>query len=168
MNKKKIRLLLNVLLILLAIVLLAGLRQYLAVREEEAAQENGVPYVEMVAEDHPLLEEFRLRHPERTILLACSESITRDDVPDLVVISQLGDDISTIALYNGADGVLLETPPIPAPRENQHIRFFNMDNLGEIETLITGEKNGQVGYAIYRIMDGEMINLFGEGMEDCC
>ena len=66
------------------------------------------------------------------------------------------------------DGSLGETEPIPAPRENQHIRFFNMDKLSEIETLITGEKNGQVGYAIYRIMDGAMVNLFGEGMEDCC
>lgn len=73
-----------------------------------------------------------------------------------------------IALYTDDTGTLQETPPIPAPRENQHIRFFNMDKLSEIETLITGEKNGQVGYAIYRIMHGEMINLFGEGMEDCC
>ena len=30
------------------------------------------------------------------------------------------------------------------------------------------EKDGEVGYAIYRIIDGELINLFGEDMEDCC
>lgn len=168
MQNKKLSLIFKVLVLVVAVVGLAGLRQFLQEKEDETAEENGVPYAEMVEEDHPLLGEFCSRYPERTVLLACAEDITNDGVQDIVVISQLHDDIETIVLYTNADGLLVETPPIPAPRENQHIRFFNMDKLSEIETLITGEKNGQVGYAIYRIMDGEMINLFGEGMEDCC
>ena len=167
MSKKK-ALLVKVIAAVLAVVALACVREYLLVKDEEAEASSGVEYAVMVKENHPLLKEFRSRYPERTVLLACAEDITNDDIQDLVVISQLKEDISTIALYSNEAGELAETPPIPAPRENQHIRFFNMDKLSEIETLITGEKNGQVGYAIYRIMDGEMINLFGEGMEDCC
>lgn len=34
--------------------------------------------------------------------------------------------------------------------------------------MLTGEKDGEIGYAIYRMIDGALINLFGEGMEDCC
>ena len=168
MQNKKLSLILRVLVLVVAVVGLAGLRQFLQEKEDEAAEENGVPYAEMVEDDHPLLVEFCNRYPERTVLLACAEDITNDGIQDIVVISQLDEDIASIALYTDENGVLVETPPIPAPRENQHIRFFNMDKLSEIETLITGEKNGQVGYAIYRIMDGELINLFGEGMEDCC
>lgn len=167
MSKKK-SLLVKVLAFVVAVVALAGAREYLLVKDEEAEANSGVDYAVMVKENHPLLAEFRSRYPERTVLLACAEDITNDEEEDLVVISQLGDDISTIVLYTNGTAELAETPAIPAPRENQHIRFFNMDKVAEIETLITGEKNGQVGYAIYRIMDGEMINLFGEGMEDCC
>lgn len=158
----------KILLVAAVIVVLAGLRQFLQTKADEYDDRNGVPYADMVAADHPLLLEFQRRYPERTVLLACAEDITDDGLEDIVVISQLKDDISTIVLYTDGSEELHETPAIPAPRENQHIRFFNMDKLSELETLITGEKNGQVGYAIYRIMHGEMINLFGEGMEDCC
>lgn len=164
----KNKLLRNLLLLVLAVFLLAGLREFLQKEDEKAEASSGVEYAKMVPDSHPLLKEFRRRYPDRTVLLACAEDITNDGIEDLVVISQLGKAIETIALYTDETGTLQETPPIPAPRENQHIRFFNMDKLSEIETLITGEKNGQVGYAIYRIMHGEMINLFGEGMEDCC
>lgn len=164
-NKK---LLLKILAFVMAVVVLAGLREYLLVKDEEQESSSGVQYAPMVKENHPLLKEFCSRYPDRTVLLACAEDITDDGIEDIVVISQKNKDIETIVLYTMGSGELLETPPILAPRENQHIRFFDMDKAAEIETLITGEKNGQVGYAIYRIMDGEMINLFGEGMEDCC
>lgn len=167
MDKKK-ALLIKVLAVILAVVALAGAREYLLKKDEEEEAKNTGNYAAMVKDNHPLLKEFCSRYPDRTVLLACAEDITDDGIEDLVVISRLDSDISTIALYTDETGTLVETPPIPGPRENQHIRFFNMDKVAEIETLITGEKNGQVGYAIYRIMDGQMINLFGEGMEDCC
>lgn len=161
-------LLIKILAILLVVTVLAFLREYLLEKDEEAEAKSGIDYAVMVEDDHPLLVEFCGRYPQRDVLLACSEDITNDGVEDIIVISQLDDEITAVALYTDAAGELAETPPIPAPKENQHIRFFNMDKVGEIETLITGEKNGQVGYAIYRIMDGQLINLFGEGMEDCC
>ena len=43
-----------------------------------------------------------------------------------------------------------------------------MDRIAPLETLITGEKNGKLGYAVYRIIDGGFKDLFGEGMKDCC
>ncbi len=150
------------------IVALAFLRQYFLKLDGEAEKTSGIAYAEMVADNNPLLIEFKTRYPDRSILLACTEDITRDDIKDLVVISQLGSEINIIVLYSANDGEFRETEPIPAPRENQHIRFFNMDNVGEIEVLITGEKAGQVGYAIFRVIDGKLVNLFGEGMEDCC
>ena len=165
MNKKRV-LLFKVIAVVLAVVALAGLREVLLEEDKKAEENSTIQFAEMVKENHPLLKEFRSRHPERTVLLACAEDITNDGIEDLVVISQEGEDISTIALFSQPSGELGETDPIPGPRENQRIRFFNMDKLSEIETLITGEKNGQVGYAIYRIMDGQMVNLFGEGMED--
>ena len=166
MQKRK-KLLIKLLVAVAAVVILAFLREDLQ-QQETAIEKDDSSYASPVADDHRLLQEFPKRYPERTVLLACAEDISDDGKEDLVVISQWGKDIETIALYTAEDGSLLETPPIPAPRENQRIRFFNMDKAGIMEVLITGEKNGQVGYAIYRIMHGELINLFGEGMEDCC
>lgn len=160
--------LLRICLFAAAIIALACLRQYLQKKEDEAQASGGVAYAEMVPEDHPLLAEFCRRYPERTVLLACSEDITNDGEKDLVVISQSGSEITTQALGQDEQGSVWETEPIPAPRENQHIRFMNIDNVGAIETLITGEKNGQVGYAVYRITGGRLVDLYGDGMEDCC
>lgn len=168
MNKRITVILLRICLLAAVIIALACLRQYLQQKEDEAQASGGVAYAEMVPEDHPLLVEFGRRHPERTVLLACSEDITNDGEKDLVVISSFEDGIATMALGDDGQGSVWETEPIPAPRENQHIRFMNIDNVGAIETLITGEKNGQVGYAIYRIMNGRLVDLYGDGMEDCC
>ncbi|MBQ0059727.1 MAG: hypothetical protein KBS83_07270 [Lachnospiraceae bacterium] len=168
MTKSKKSLLLTFGLILVIIVCLAFLRQYLQQKEDQAESKGGVAYAEMVRDNDPLLVEFRQRHPERTVLLACSEDITNDGKRDLVVISQLDDANTTIALIDDGNGGFIETEPVPAPKENQHIRFMNIDKLGAIETLITGEKNGQVGYAVYRIMDDRMVDLYRDGMEECC
>ena len=37
-----------------------------------------------------------------------------------------------------------------------------------MEFIVSGEKNGAAGYAIYRMIDGAPVDLFGDGMEDCC
>lgn len=166
---RKIRpILVKILIVVVLVIALAFLREYLLEKDKEAQGNSGIDYAVMVADNDPLLLEFHSRYPERDVILACSEDITNDGIKDLVVISQLDDEITTVALYTDDAGDLAETAAIPAPKENQHIRFFNMDKAGPIETLITGEKNGQIGYAIYRIMDGQLVNLFGEGMEDCC
>ena len=165
---KRTKFFVKLVVFVLLVVSLAGFRQFLLVKDKEAEEKSGIDYAKMVPANNPLLQEFKSRYPDREVLLACSEDITRDDKKDLVVISQLKDEINVIALYSCEETELCETEPIPAPRENQHIRFFNMDKVGEIEVLITGEKAGQVGYAIYRVMDGSLVNLFGEGMEDCC
>ena len=131
---KKNKLLIQIISVLLAVVLLAGLREFLLMRDEEEEASSGVEYAEMVKDNHPLLKEFRSQYPERTVLLACAEDITNDGIEDLVVISQLKKDIETIAFYSTASGEFAQTPPIPAPRENQHIRFFNMDKLSEFQS----------------------------------
>lgn len=157
-----------------AVVLLAGLaflRDFLQEKDEVAEMQsrNGREYAPFVAEDHPLYQRYITEHPEKDIQLACVGDLTNDGVEELVVIYLAGKDGSceTVVLVN-ENGTYYETPPTPAPREHQKMRFFNMDKKDVLELLVTGSKDGEVGYAIYRIIDGELINFFGEGMEDCC
>ena len=148
-------------------------REYIYEKEAEVyrrAQEE-LNYAKPVAEDNVAFLYFQREVPGREIFLAVEEDLTNDALMDLVVIyhnPEEGRMNWMVALVNRGDGTYDITEPTRAPIENQAIRFFNMDQEGELEFICTGEKDGEVGYAIYRIISGELIDLFGEDMEDCC
>lgn len=125
-------------------------------------------FAKNVDDNNELLIKFKEMFSDYEVILACSEDITNDGKKDLVVICKNDGNMKTIALIDLGNGKFEYSEPIPAPKENQLIKFFNMDNAGAIEVLITGEAKGQVGYAIYRYEDKKLIDIFGEGMEDCC
>lgn len=159
------------LLIAAALVALFLIRQRIYAVEAKQQEQDRKNYAQSVADDHEALLYFEKEMPGREIFLACEEDLTDDGLKDLVVVyhnPEEGVINWMVALVNQGDGTYEITPPTRAPIENQAIRFFNMDKAGEMEFVLTGEKDGEVGYAIYRIIDGELINLFGEDMEDCC
>ncbi len=126
-------------------------------------------YAETVPEDDSILQVFKSSYPTAKVLLACREDVTDDGLDDLVVICKMEEGNRTIVVTDKGDSTNYNfSDPIPAPVENQKIQFKNIDKEGEIEIIITGEKKGAVGYAIYRMIDGQPVDLFGEGMEDCC
>lgn len=166
-RKKRWILLLCVLAV--ALVALTFLRNYLQDMDDQAQAKSSRQYAPEAAEDHPALAWYRENYPDKKILLACADDITADGLEDLVLIYRAqGRTAEAVALVAEEGGSYDVTPPIPAPQEHQKMRFFNMDRDPQLEFLITGDKDGQVGYAVFRIIDGEITNLFGDGMEDCC
>ena len=115
-------------------------------------------YAETVPEDDSILNVFKNAYPTAEVLLACREDVTDDGLDDLVVICKMEEGNRTIVVTDKGDST----------NYDQKIQFKNIDKEGEIEIIITGEKKGAVGYAIYRMIDGQPVDLFGEGMEDCC
>ncbi len=140
--------------------------------EEEAEEDimsKRADYAEPVGKDNKILQAFLAYMPGADVQIACEEDVTDDGCKDLVVIYKKDGLTRTVVAVDSGDGMNYEyTEPIPGPIENQKIQFKNIDKEGEIEFIITGEKNGAVGYAIYRMIDGVPTDLFGEGMEDCC
>ena len=143
---------------------------------------RGLSYAENVPEDHPILGAFCEGYPEAEVLVACEEDLTDDGLKDLVVIFATTEDDEhvgsenlgrhkhirlTVAVDSGDGKVYQFTDPIPAPVENQKIQFQNIDKKDEIEFVLQGQKDNKVGYGIFRVVEGETVNLFGEGMEDC-
>jgi len=55
-----------------------------------------------------------------------------------------------------------------APLENQTIKFKDIDEKLPVEIIVSGSKQGNYGYAILRLEGDVLIDLFAEGMEDCC
>lgn len=172
-NKTVLKRLIYVALTVAAVVILAYTRNHLENREaaiqKELDEKDSSNYSPMVSEDHPLLIEYKKRHPDQEVILACSGELSGDESAreDLAIIATKDDSIFTVILVDDG-GELWETEPIPAPREEQKIKIFDMDKAAPSEVLVTGSKNGNVGYALYRIMKGKLVDLFGEGMEDCC
>ena len=118
--------------------------------------------------DNEALLAFKKEFPDREIYLACQEDVTDDGISDLLVIYKEGSLVRFVTALGQDGGGYVYTDPIPAPIENQGIQFKNIDHEGEMEFIISGEKNGQAGYAIYRIIDGQPKDLFGDGMDNCC
>lgn len=162
------RLLLRIAAVVLICVAAFGASRFL--KEREAAQNAGrreQVFAPMVPADDSALLRFQEQFPERRVALACGEDVTNDGHRDLLVIYTEGDLTRFVTAIADGDGYLF-TDPIPAPVENQGIQFKNIDKKDEMEFIISGEKKGAAGYAIYRIIDGQPKDLFGDGMNDCC
>ena len=173
MLKIKKRLYKGTLSIIVVLVLAFFAKQYLNdITERELQKQKtwleGKANATMVASDNKALQHFMGEFPAREIILACEEDITNDGLKDLLVIFREVGHVRLAAVCAKSDGTWTTTPPKPAPVENQTIRFKNIDKEAEVEFIISGEKNGAIGYAIFRMIDGEIIDLFGEGMEECC
>lgn len=160
-------------IIFLALILAFGIRLHFEEKEIEKQVEVSTGrrekvFAPMVEADNVILQYFEAEFPNRIAILACEEDITDNQLKDLLVIYEESEHIRVVAICDNGDGTYYISPEIPAPVENQTIQFMNIDDEGEMEFIISGEKKGAVGYAIYRMIDGEIKDLFGDGMEDCC
>lgn len=145
----------------------SGVKEY----SDEGRVGRDLDYAPMVSEDNKILLAFQEQYPQAEVLMACEEDVTDDGHDDLVVVCRMEDSISEVklivAIDSGDGSSYIYTEPIPAPLENQKIKFQDIDKKDEIEFVLQGQKGSKVGYGIFRIIDGKTVNLFGEGMEDC-
>lgn len=139
-------------------------------------------YAENVPEDNKILLAFKNLYPDAKILVACEEDLTDDGCKDLVVVFNNphedehsestqridGGYVRLAVMVDSGDGEsYLCSAPVPAPIENQRIKFQNIDSKDEIEFILQGQKGAKIGYGIFRVMEGEPISLFDQGMEEC-
>lgn len=139
-------------------------------------------YAESVPEDNKILQKFKAAFPEYEVILACEEDLTDDGKKDLLVIyfttesdaysgstsTVNGGHIRLRVAIDSGDGENYSfSDPVPAPIENQKVKFQNIDKEAEMEFVLQGQKGSKVGYGIYRVIDGGLVNLFAEGLEEC-
>ena len=139
-------------------------------------------YAESVPEDNKILQKFKAAFPEYEVILACEEDLTDDGKNDLLVIyfttefDAYSGSTSTVngghirlrvAIDSGDGENYIFSDPVPAPIENQKVKFQNIDKEAEMEFVLQGQKGSKVGYGIYRVIDGSLVNLFAEGLEEC-
>lgn len=114
-----------------------------------------------------LLEQYKKNYTQE-IIMAEQCDLNMDKKEDAVIIyrENKSQNFMVVVVTEGESYYITE--PVKAPRENQSIKFKNIDEKAEMEVIVSGEKNGNLGYAIFRIEDKTFKDIFAEGMESCC
>lgn len=156
MNKK-----LKTILIVLVVFSL-GLFSYIQDSKQRLI-DFGVDY------DNELLLHFKENFPDNKVIKCGYEDLNGDDIKDLLVIynvSRRQNEMLVVIDYGDSYKFSESTP---APLDNQKIEFKDIDKTPPMEVIVSGSKDGNFGYAIFRLIDDTIFkDLFGEGMEDCC
>lgn len=147
-------------ILLLIIVFIFGINTY---RKEKQKQEVKLPDV-----NKEYLDYFKKNVKYEKILTYTQQDINDDKVDDLLVVYKKGENHNEmVGVISDKENIYM-TAPIRAPIDDISIEFKNIDDKGEMELILSGSKNGNVGYAIYRLENKKLIDLFGEGMNSCC
>lgn len=164
MRNKKI--LTCIIIVILACVALVVSNNYEKKQSESEIDIHGGKVAEKKA-DKELMNIFKKNHDEKVITYA-QHDLNNDGKEDLIIIYYVNKNSNKMTVVASKGNEYVLTEPIPAPIDNQQISFKDIDNKEEMEVIVSGSKNGNVGYAIYRLENYEMIDLFGQDMESCC
>ena len=113
-------------------------------------------YAAHISEDHKVLGLFREVRPEAEGVVAFEEDITNDGSKDVVIIFETMEDDEhsgetnlghhkhvrlTVAINSGDDENYKYTEPIPAPVENQKVKFQDIDIIIETRNILYRKVN---------------------------
>lgn len=118
-------------------------------------------------ESNELYERFIKENPEKIVLKSEYSDVSDDGKKDLIVIYKTNE-IVRMSGYISVDDKYIMVEEVPAPVENQTIKLKDIDDKGVVEFIVSGSKNGVVGYSIFRFEGNQFINLFAQDMDDCC
>jgi hypothetical protein len=119
-------------------------------------------------EASPLYRHFTNNHPGKEILVWAFGDLNGDNRDDLIIIYRVSEEKNAMRVVLDGDGTFTITNDVPAPISNQVITFRDIDAKPPMEFIVQGMKGTKIGYAVYRIEKGRLIDLFGEGMDGCC
>ena len=115
-----------------------------------------------------LYKEYIKKYSDNELLTFLEGDLNGDNINDLIIIYKESEySNKLIGIYKDSNKILMTTP-IPAPIENYTIKFYNIDEKVPNEILVSGKKGASIGFAVYRLENGELISLFENGMEKCC
>jgi hypothetical protein len=115
-----------------------------------------------------LMQQFAANHPGLAVLKYAQADLDNDGKEDLIVIYRVAVEKNQMCVLRHRGPDVIETNSVPAPVSDQMIQFRNIDEKPPLEFILQGRKGAKVGYAIFRIENDLLTDLFGEGMEDCC
>lgn len=115
-----------------------------------------------------LLQYFEQNHPGLEVIKIARNDLNEDGRDDLIVMYRASDDRNGMRVILALEEGFLATNEVPAPIEDQLIQFRDIDKKPPMEFIVQGSKGNKTGFAVYRIENNQLVDLFGEGMDECC
>jgi hypothetical protein len=119
-------------------------------------------------EASPLHQYFVRSYPDKQTLVWAFHDVNNDGRDDLILIYRLDRERKGMRVILNTGGIYTITNDVPAPVSNQTITFKDIDDKPPMEFIVQGMKGTNMGYAVYRIENSKLIDLFSEGMAGCC
>ena len=113
-----------------------------------------------------MISEFR-KNLSGKVILAKEMDVDMDgNLESFIIYRENGKVWLTIGYNLGQKTVFTEA--VPAPVEGQELSFNDFDGDGEIEFIVSGYKEEKVGYGVFKFSNCKIIDIFAEGMKECC
>jgi len=115
-----------------------------------------------------LLQHFEQMHPGLKVIKIARGDLNDDGHEDLLVMYRVSSDKNMMRVILDLGEGFLATNEVPAPHADQLIQFRDIDKKPPMEFIVQGSKGNKTGFAVFRIENNQLVDLFGEGMADCC
>lgn len=115
-----------------------------------------------------LLGYFTSTCPDKNVITHAVADLNNDGSEDMVIIYRVSREKNMMCVVLNLPDGTAKTNELPAPAENLHIQIRNIDAKPPMEFIVQGMKGAKFGYAVYRVEGTTLVDLFGQGMEDCC
>jgi len=121
-----------------------------------------------IAATSPVFAYWHTKFPGDQWAALAKGDLNNDGRADLVVVYGTPEDkYYFVVVLNLANGFQI-TDPTDAPPEDQVLRIFDMDDAPPNEFSVAGQKDNQVGMAIFHLENGVVTLLITEGYGECC
>jgi len=115
-----------------------------------------------------LLRHFEDSFPGLEPIKIARCDLNADGREDLIVMYRVSEEKNMMRVILDLVEGFLATNEVPAPIEDQVIQFKDIDRKPPMEFIVQGSKGIKSGFAVFRIENNQLVDLFVEGMEDCC
>jgi hypothetical protein len=140
----------------------------MACSNDSSPKGDQVEFDVKVLKNDAAIADFVNRHPEWPVIKYARADLNNDGRQDVVIIYRIAKDTNRMRVVLDIGGKYSDTNEAPAPLYDQSIVFRDIDKKPPVEFIVQGRKGAKIGYAIFRIENEQLIDIFGEGMEDCC
>lgn len=135
-------------------------------------EENAKEQRSAVNTDSPIHSEalifFKQHNPGKDIIKWVEADLNHDGRIDCIVIYRISSEKNMMRVILNLEESYFDTNEVPAPVSDQVIQLRDIDRKPPMEFIVQGAKGIKMGYAVYRIEENRLVDLFGEGMDDCC
>ncbi len=116
----------------------------------------------------PAVPYWQQKYSQYQLVTWASGFLTGDDQEDAVIIYRAGAKCYLVAVISLPGGGFQVTDPLAAPVSDQQITVGDVENKNPNEIIVSGQKNGAYGYAIFALDKNRLLTLYDAGMDQCC